>query len=342
MIGPEELAAGARFEASGDYLAAAAAYRAVTEQGDETDAAEGWFRLGRVSWRHGRHDAALAAFQSARALAERTGDVELLARVENGTGAVHYARGDHTSARRAYAAAGALTRDDSMRGRVVLNLGVLASAEGDLAAAREHYERARGLFLQGGDVGGAALALLNRGIAEAANSDWALADSSLCAALALAMDGADREAVAKILVNRSQVLVERGALEEAVAHCDRAMAIYAEVGDDVGRGEALRWRAHALGRAGSPRLAERDAAEALQIAVRAGARRLEAESARDLGVLRGMLRDRASSHKLLRRALELFTELGARGDAAEVGAMLQRPTPARSLPRIDLDEAPEG
>ena len=131
------------------------------------------------------------------------------------------------------------------------------------------------------------------------------------------------------------MLVEQGALPLAIEHCERALAIYDDIGDEVGRGEALRWRAHALGRKGDRSAALRDAREALQIAVRSGARLLEAETARDLGVLLGLVGDRTNGGKQLHRALALFTELGARREAAEVASMLRRPTPSRSLERIE-------
>ena len=331
MIGPERLAAGERAETAGDYVAAGAAYRAVAALPDEALAAEAHFRLGRVSWRQGRFDAALSAFESARALAERGSWSELQARVENGIGAVHYARGDYREARLAYAAAQARTHDDAMRGKIILNLGVIENIQGDLDAARAHYERAYLLFMETGDLESATLALHNRGMVEADLAQWEAADASFFAALDLATDAGNSEMIAKTLVNRSEVLVARGALRDAVEHCDRALRIYATIGDEAGRGEALRWRAHALGRAGDLAAAERSASEAMQIAVRAGARRLEAETARDLGVLRGLMGDRVGGGKLLRRALAVFTELGARGAAADVGALLQRPTPARSI-----------
>jgi tetratricopeptide (TPR) repeat protein len=336
MIGPEQLAAGERAEAAGDYLAAAAAYRAVAATPDEALATEAHFCLGRVSWRQGRFDAALSAFESARALAERASATELLARVENGIGAVHYARGNYLAARLAYAAAQVRTSDDRMRGKIILNLGVIENSEGNLDAARTHYERAYLLFKVVGDMDSAALALHNRGMVEADLARWDAADASFLAALDLATDAGNIELVAKTLVNRSEVHVARGALRDAIEHCDRALGIYANVGDEVGRGEALRWRARALG-AEDPVAAERSANEAMQIAVRAGARLLEAETARDLGVLRGLLGDGAGGTKLLHRALALFTLIGARREAAEVSELLQRPTPSRPIVPISSE-----
>lgn len=322
MIGPEQLAAGERAEAAGDYLAAAAAYRSVTTVPNPHLAADAHFRLGRVSWRQGRFDVALGAFESARALAERGGLADLRASIENGIGAVHYARGEYGAARQAYAAAQALTQDAAMRGKIILNLGVIENIEGNLEVAHEHYERAYRLFRTTGDDGSAMLALHNRGMLEADLGRWSDADQSFLTAFDLATGAGNQEMIAKILVNRSEVLAERGALGEAIDHCDRALAIYGVVGDEVGRGEALRWMAHAMNRAGEFAAAERSGLAALHIATRSGVRLLEAESARELADVRGALGDPDGRLKFLRRAGALFAELGARREAAEVAAAL--------------------
>jgi tetratricopeptide (TPR) repeat protein len=323
MTGPELLAAGERAETAGDYLAAAAAYRRVAEQPDVVLAAEAWFCLGRVSWRQVRFDAAVSAFESARALASQENAEALHARVQNGMGAVHYARGDFAAARQSYADASARTSDDTMRGKIILNLGVIENIEGNLDAALEHYERAYVLFQATGDDESAMLALHNRGMVEADLGRWDAADASFLDALARATTRGNVEMIAKTLVNRSEVLLQRGALQEAIEHCDRALRTYSDIGDEAGRGEALRWRARALARDGETVLAERNASEALQLAMRAGARLLEAETARDLGELRTLLGDQAGARKLLERAEALFVELGARREAAEVAARLR-------------------
>ena len=339
MIGPEQLAAGERAEAAGDFLAAAAAYRAVTAVADESLAAEAHFRLGRVSWRQGRFTAALAAFEDARALAQRMDEPELVARVDNGIGAVHYALGDYPSARQAYNAALEGTREIGMHGKIVMNLGVIENIQGNLVEARRRYEHARQLFEESGDEESAMLALHNRGMVDADLGRWDDADDAFLRALALAMSRGNREMVARSLVNRTEVLIERDSLDDAVTHCDRALSIYQDVSDEVGRGEALRWRARARRAAGQYEAAADDANEALLIAIRCGARLLEAESARDLGMIRFQLGDRAGATKELKRALALFTKLGAHRDAEEVQSHLPRATPARSAARIPSDSA---
>ncbi|MEP7002786.1 MAG: tetratricopeptide repeat protein [bacterium] len=337
MIGPEQLAAGQRAENAGDYVAAAAAYRAVVDVPDQALAAQAQFCLGRVNWRQGRFSASLDAFLNARALADRIGDQELFARVENGIGAVHYARGDYSAARESYASAEARTADSTMNGKILLNLGVLENIESNFGAALNYYQRAFDIFEASGDTASATLALHNRGMVEADLHQWDSADASFLAALSLATDAGNREMMAKTLVNRSEVLVERDAFADAVEHCDRALEIYADIGEEVGRGEALRWRAHALGRAGTHVEAERNASEALHIAMRCGARLLEAESARTVGVLRELMGDRAGGAKQLRHALALFTELGAKRDASEVETLLEGPMATLSFDPINSD-----
>jgi tetratricopeptide (TPR) repeat protein len=337
MIGPEQLAAGERAEAAGDFLAAASAYRAVTAVADESLAAEAHFRLGRVSWRQGRFAPALGAFEDARALAARIGDAELVARIDNGIGAVHYALGDYAAARQSYGAALDATREVGMHGKIVMNLGVIENIQGNLEEARARYERARQLFEQSGDEESAMLALHNRGMVDADLGRWDDADDAFLRALALAMSRGNREMVARSLVNRTEVLIERGALDDAVAHCDRALSIYEDVSDEVGRGEALRWRARARRAAARYESAEADANEALLIAIRCGARLLEAESARDLATIRIQLGDRTGALKELRRAHALYTRLGAHREAEEVEALMPRATPARSAARIPSD-----
>jgi tetratricopeptide (TPR) repeat protein len=306
-----ELLAGERLELSGDYPAAAAAYRSLTASADALTAAEAYFRLGRVNWRQSRFDTALADFESARALAHRLGVGELEARVANGIGAVHYAKGEYAAARSAYAEAQRLTSDGAMLGKIVLNLGVIANIEGDLEGALVQYEEAHRLFQQNGDRASATLALHNRGMVEADLHRWDDADRSFLAALSLATDQQNVEMIARTLVNRSEVLAARGLPGEAVEHCNRALASYAELGDEVGRGDALRWRAHALHQLGELAAAERSATEAMQVAARCGARLLEAEAARELGYLRRSQGDTEGAQRMFTRALALFRELGS-------------------------------
>jgi tetratricopeptide (TPR) repeat protein len=318
-----ELLAGERAESAGDYASAAAAYREVAADPEELTAAEARFRLGRVSWRQSRFEAALREFETAGALAARVQATELCARIANGIGAVHYARGNYLEARHAYSEARALTHDGAMLGKIILNLGVIANIEGDLEAARAHYEEAYRLFDSHGDRPSAALALHNRGMVEADQEQWENADRSFAGALDLATRDGDADLIARTLVNRSEVLAARGQMHEVIAHCDRALELFALQGDELGRGEALCWRARGGRLLGDLAMAERNATEAVQIASRCGARLLEAEANRELGEVKRARGSEDAARVLLQRALELFRELGSVRDVEAVERVLR-------------------
>jgi len=324
MAARELLAQGEHAEQAGDLSAAIAAYEAVDERGAPGPAALAALRLGLISWRQGRYEAALSEFERARTRALQLGDRELCARAENGIGAVYYARGEYKQARSWYRQALTRTTDDDMRARIHLNLGVIANIEGDLEEARKNYVESGRVFREMHDVDGEALALHNVAMLYADLAQWAEASVAYERCLELFEQLGNTAMVANVLVNRSELLIARGDLRSAIASCDRALAMYAQLGHEVGRGEALRWKGHALRRTGDSQLAEQLLTESVRIAHRAHARLLEAESARELGALRGAIGDVAEARRWYIRALTLFFELGAKREESEVRDELGR------------------
>src|SRR5205085_1570327 len=94
MSGRAEILAGTKAETAGDFVEAAAAYRAALTSTDDAVVADAQFHLGRVAWRQGQLALARDCFGAARDAALRLGDDEARARAENGLGLVHYARGE--------------------------------------------------------------------------------------------------------------------------------------------------------------------------------------------------------------------------------------------------------
>lgn len=324
MTGDRQLDAGESAERSGDFGAAAAAYRLAIDSGDPVVVPIGRFRLGRVAWRQGRYDEALRLYHAALPTDDTAHGAELSAMVHNGIGAVHYARGAYAQARAAYQVALDQTRDDALRGKVQLNLGVIANIEGDLDGARDLYERSRSIFRQAGDRSGEALALHNIGMLLADRSDWEGADEAYEECLTICEEQGNVQMVANVLLSRSEILAARGTPEVALSHCDRAIAIYDTIADEVGRAEALRWQGHALRRLGRWTHGERSLTEAMRIAVRAQLRLLEAEAARELGLLKHDAGDIANAKHWLTIARERFTLLNARREIDEVALELAR------------------
>ena len=316
------LAAGEAAEERGDYVQAAASYAPLAEDEEPEFRAEGLFRLGRVAWRQGRFDLALAHYEAARTVARAAGRRDLEARAENGIGSVHYSRGEYAQARASYQLAIERTTDPVLIGRFMLNLGVLANIEGDLDNALWHYLRARALFRDNGDRSSEALALQNLGMIHADRREWEAAADMYEQCLGLCEWLGNRPMVAKVLLNRTEVLAARGEFERAVRGCEVAMSIAVEIGDEVERGEAFRWQGYALRLAGQHDAAELALTEALRVAQRFRVKLLEAEASRELWELKRALKEIGEAGRWRERALTLFRELGA---DREVAALEETP-----------------
>jgi tetratricopeptide (TPR) repeat protein len=317
-MGRDQMLAGAKAEAAGDFAGAASAYQTALDDQDEEIVCEAEFSLGRVAWRQGRFDAAKQRFEAARAIAFRTGNAEARARAENGLGLVHYGRGEYVQARAALTVARELARDPSLRAKALVNLGIIANIEGDYTAAQSHYIRSRAEFQQAGDAAGEVLALNNLGMLYADLANWDNADHAFKQCLGLCETLGDRVSVASVLVNRSEVHCARERYDAAIADCDLAVSIAEETGGEVQRGEALRWKGHALWRAGRNDVAEQALREAVRIAHRTHVKLLEAEAAKDLGLQAAQLGSDASARKWLTRAEQLFDGLGAQRELSAV------------------------
>lgn len=313
MSDDRRLLDGEAAERSGEWVAAAAAYgaAAAAADGDPAVAGEALFRLGRLHWRQGKHDRALGCYARARSVAERSGDSELRARIENGVGAVHYARGEYAQARASYQVALDLTTDDAQRGKITLNLAVIANIEGDLDRARAAYQKARDLLKRGADDATLALVLHNLGMLHADRAAWDEAADSYRQCLVLCERHGNAQLVGTVLVNRAELHCAAARPADAVVDCERALAIFAELGDLAGRGEAMRWLGRALRLGGDGARAERVLQDGYKLAARIHGELLRAECAFELGTLEHERRSARVARQWLDEALARFRALGA-------------------------------
>ena len=320
----QALQAGQSSEIRGDLGVALAFYERALESPEPRVVAEAHFRVGRVAWRQGRFDDALAEYAKAATLARSLALENLVARVENGVGAVHYARGAYAQARASYAVAQELAGADApLRGKILLNLGVILNIEGDLTGARDAYRKSRDAFASVGDQSGEVLVLHNLGMVYADMEHWEEAAESYTRCLHLAEQLGNRQMVANVLLNESDLHCAAGRYDVAVAQCERALALYVEIGDEPGRGDALRGRARALRGVGRFADAANSLQDAIRIAARIQAALLEAEVQRERGLLAVAMGDRQDATRHLTAALDGFTRLGAQRECIEVRAELE-------------------
>ncbi|MEK7401266.1 MAG: tetratricopeptide repeat protein [Gemmatimonadota bacterium] len=309
-------------EEAGDLVGAAAAFESYLDDADPLIAATARFHLGRVVWKRGQLDAALRLCEEARETAVKLQHRDLRAKVENAIGVLHVARGEYEQARAAYAVALDLTEDIVTRAKIALNLGVIANIQGRYDVARQQYARSETLFSEAADERGVALALHNIGMLHADRGEWDEADEAYYRALGLFESQGNKQMIANVLVNRSEVCYGRDRAHDAIANCDLALAMYAEVGDELGRGDALRWKGHGFRRLTRYAEAETVLADAMRIAERARARLLQAEVLREVGLVRRAMGRDAEATKTLQRAQSIFRDLGAERETAELTNLL--------------------
>jgi tetratricopeptide (TPR) repeat protein len=321
MQSNDVIRAGEVLELRGDMLEAAASYAALNDPSPAV-VGDARFHLGRVHFRQSKYAEAAAEFEQARAIALQHEILELRARVENGLGAVHYARGEYTRAKACYSVALDVTTDPVQRARVLLNLGIIANIEGDFELARTYYNRSSASAQQGESPLVQAMALHNLGMLNADEGRWDDAEDAYSQCVDLFEQLGDAQSMAAVLVNRSELSCARERYDEAVANCDLALSMYAELGDEAGRGEALRWKGRGLKYLGRRDESERVLHEAVRVAKRTGVRLLEAEASLDLGLSHADRGDGPQARRWLNRALELFESLGAQRDAEAVRVAL--------------------
>ena len=307
----------------GDYLEARSAFESAVEDPDPLIAGTAYHCLGKLAWHEGAYEAAAIAFERARAIAIRLDAASLRARADIGLGGVSFARGDFARARQLYESVKSNPSGSKFMGMVLLNLGAIANIHGDIPAAHAHYSRAVEFFAANGERRNEMMAYHNLGMLHADQLEWEDADASYEKAREIAEEIGDAEALGNVLMNRSELSCAMGRYGTAVAQCDAALTIFAEIGAEIPRGTTLRWKGRALRELGQYTLAERALTEAMRIAHRAQARLLEAETMQELGSLLALAGDRAAARKWLGRALELFASLQATREVEEVRADLR-------------------
>jgi tetratricopeptide (TPR) repeat protein len=325
MVASEAFRSGQSAEEAGDLVGAAAAFESYLDDPDAIVAATARFHLARVIWKRGQLDEALRLCEAARDTAVRLAHRDLRAKVENAIGVLRVSRGEYEQARAAYAVALDLTDDIVTKAKIALNIGVIANIQGQYDLARQQYQRSQALFEEAADDRGVALALHNLGMLCADRGEWDEADEAYSRALGLFESQGNKQMIANILVNRSEVSFGRDRPHEAIANCDLALTMYAEVGDELGRGDALRCKGHGLRRLGNLADAELSLTEAMRIAERSRAQLLQAEVLREVGLVRrAQSRDR-EAEAALQKALSMFSALGAQREVGELTKTLSSP-----------------
>ena len=328
LAGPgaeERLATGRAHERAGALDAALAAYadaaRLAAGTGEPALRSEALRREGVIRHHRNEPTRARALCQESHDVALACGEPGLAAEALNALGGMEFECGAMPRAREHFAAALALGGErPALRSRIEQNLGILATIQGDHAAALAHYGRSLDACRQAGDLKGCAIAHHNLGMIAADRQEWPVADRHYTESSRLAAEIGDVHLGGLCRLNRAEVHLARQDYTAARDSAEAALATFDRLGSRMDKADAYRVLGVVYRETGRPVLAEARLRAAVDLAAETGSVLGQAESSRELGRLyRGLGRNQEALTRL-NAAHRLFHQLDARLDLVDVSA----------------------
>jgi len=238
-------------------------------------------RSTRGDWASAQED-----FDEAASLAEDLGDRRGQSRGVFELGVLEYRRGDFDAARTRYERALELVggTDEAVRARILNALGILEWQAGNLEGAADLYRRSREAYEEAGDLAGVAGAMNNLGILRWQQEDVDGALAHYADALRLSEELGDDRTVAILYNNIGEAYRRKGDAANAAKFYERGLALAEKLGFLWQVGEVHRNLGRLLGDERAVAHLER----ALAIFENLGARRDRDEVARLLEARRGV------------------------------------------------------
>jgi len=206
--------------------------------------------------------------------------------------------------------------------RIEQNLGILATMQGEHDEALAHYGRSLDAYRALGDERGCALAYHNLGMICADRRKWDEADGYFQSAFAGAERSGDVRLQGLCLLNHAEVHVARQAFDRARADVERALGIFDQLDARFDKADAYRMLGVVYRGLGQLEVAERHLDRSGALATEAGSVLSQAESSRELALLYQELGRNLESLRALNTAYRLFRQLNARTELIDVGAKI--------------------
>ncbi len=317
-------------EVGGHYPEAVAihghARRAAHQAGDRAAEATALTSLGLVDMRQGRCQQATGHFERALALFRQAGDRAGEARALTNVGNVAARRGRYHQAAAHFRRAIALFRETGDRtgeAYALGNLGDVDRRQGRLQQAAGNLQQALVLFRETGDRTGEANAIGNLGCVDERLGRLQQASGNLQQALALFRETGDRTGEAYALTSLGAVDLRQSRCQQACGSLQQALAMFREFGDRSGQAEALNGLGEVLLANGGPGQARTQHATALGLASQTDDQDQQARAHNGLGHCYNAAGDPGQARRHWRKALTMYTNLGA-PEADQVRAQLTR------------------
>lgn len=220
---------------------------------------------------------------------------------------------------------------------LLTNLAVVHDHQGRRQQAVAHLRQALTLYRDVNEPVGEARTLGNLGVVLGELGDRRSAICYIGRALALLRTLGEQHGVVRALGSLGQLFTVEGRLGDAAGQLREGLVLCRRTGDRVGEAMLLNYAGQLHNRRGADRAAARCHALARSIAADTGSRGVEALAFDGLGAAAHAAGQRAQAHGYWRRALAIFTELGA-PEAAAISARLSAEPPRSSA--VIRDHAP--
>jgi tetratricopeptide (TPR) repeat protein len=244
---------------------------------------------------------------------------DLAADASNALAGFALERGDLVEAERQYGDALQLAGGNPfLVGKIEQNLGIVANIRGEWTLALEHYRRSLTAYETAADERGCALAHHNLGMIHADRKQWVEADRHYQVSRALAEAAGDRHLGGIATMNLAELWLARGELDEAQAGAENALEIFTEVEARRHKAGAHRLLGMIFRQRSQIALAESHLRSALEIAANSCAPLIQADAAKELATLYQAEGRTVEALDLLLLAHELYVQLRALADLADV------------------------
>lgn len=272
-----------------------------------------------------------AQAERARSLCCRAYDVAVVADLKdqaaealNALAGFELERGRLAEARQQYQAALEFVRDTpGLIGKIEQNLGVVATIRSDWDAARRHYLAALAGYEKAQDFRGCAITYHNLGRVHAERKEWDQAEQRYHLARKLARVAGDLHQVGMSLLGHAEVYVALAQYDNARAAATEALAIFLQIETERDRAGAHRLLGAVFRETGEFAAAEQELTIAIEIAQRADCPLEKADAIREMARLRWADHRGEEARALLGQARELFVQMSAAKDIADVDALAE-------------------
>jgi tetratricopeptide (TPR) repeat protein len=226
----------------------------------------------------------------------------------------------------------ALQAEDSETvGMVFQNLGVVSNVRGDLRGARLLYLESIGSAIRSGSRMASTTAYNNLGMVCCDLDEWMEAEIYFSRGIEIAEQLGDTTMLGKLLGNRAEALIQNGDFALALKSLGEAERIALQVGDNSGLADGRRYRGRIARLQHDFRAAQDHLDKAMEIAKGAALRLEVGEVLEEQAHVRWGEGRAGAARVLLREAIAVYGEVGAKNDVQRAQRLQARWAPLAVL-----------